>query len=72
MKYILVISFCSFMSGECPVQFYDDTHYNSWSSCMKAGIKKTGGMINELDDDVINNLKIAPKFMCYEEKGDNV
>ena len=44
MKYVLVITFCSFLTQECPIQFYDDTIYQDWSSCMKAGMEKSGGL----------------------------
>ena len=69
---MLVVTFCSFLTGECPVQFYDDTIYEDWSSCMKSGIEKSKGIIEGMDDQTINNLKVAPKFMCYETKVDLV
>ena len=40
MKFMLVVTFCSFLTGECPVQFYDDSIHENWSSCMKEGISK--------------------------------
>ena len=39
---------------------------------MKEGISKSKDLIEGLDDEVINNLKIAPKFMCYETQVDEV
>ena len=72
MKFMLVVTFCSFLTGECPVQFYDDKIYNDWSSCMKQGIEKSKAIIEGMDDQTINNLKVAPKFMCYETKVDLV
>ena len=69
---MLVVTFCSFLTGECPVQFYDDSIHKNWSSCMKEGISKSKDLIEGLDEEVINNLKIAPKFMCYETKVDLV
>ncbi len=72
MKFMLVVTFCSFLTGECPVQFYDDSIHENWSSCMKEGISKSKDLIEGLDDEVINNLKIAPKFMCYETQVDEV
>jgi len=72
MKYLLVVTFCSFMSGDCPIEFHDETIYNDWSSCMKSGIEKSKGIIEGLDNETINNLKVAPKFMCYETKIDEI
>ena len=39
---------------------------------MKEGINKSKSLIDGMDKDVINNLKVAPKFMCYETKMDQV
>ena len=72
MKFLLVVTFCSFLTSECPIQFHDDTLYEDWSSCMKEGINKSKSLIDGMDKDVINNLKVAPKFMCYETKVDLV
>ena len=72
MKYILVITFCSFLTSECPIQFYDDTLYQDWSSCMEGGIEKSGGLIKGMDKEVVNKMKIAPKFICYEQKAEPV
>ena len=72
MKFMLVITLCSFISSECPVQFQDDKFYDDWSSCMKSGIIKSKGFIDGIDSNVINNLKIAPKFMCYEVKVEQI
>jgi hypothetical protein len=72
MKYVLVITFCSFLTQECPIQFYDDTIYQDWSSCMKAGIEKSSGLIDGMDKEVVNQMKIAPKFICYEQKAESV
>ena len=69
---MLVVTFCSFLTGECPVQFYDDKIYNDWSSCMKEGINKSQSLIDGMEKDVINKLKVAPKFMWYETKVDLV
>ena len=72
MKFMLVVTFCSFLTGECPVQFYDDKIYNDWSSCMKEGINKSQSLIDGMEKEVINKLQVAPKFMCYETKVDLV
>ena len=72
MKFMLVVTFCSFLTGECPVQFYDDSIYENWSSCMKEGISKSKDLVEGIDEEAINNLKVAPKFMCYETQVDEV
>ena len=33
--------FLFFSAGECPIQFYDATIYQDWSSCMKEVINKS-------------------------------
>ena len=72
MKFMLVVTLCSFVSGECPIQFNDDTFYKDWSSCMKSGIEKSKSFIDGMEPQVLNNLKVAPKFMCYEVKVETI
>ena len=50
---MLVVTFCSFLTGECPVQFYDDSIYENWSSCMKEGISKSKDLIEGIDEEAI-------------------
>jgi hypothetical protein len=39
---------------------------------MKAGIEKSSGLIDGMDKEVVNKMKIAPKFICYEQKAESV
>ena len=68
MKFILIISLCSFINNQClpPAQIQGD--YNSWKECTLAAIEISKQLIIAQEDTFINNNKVATKFMCEEIK----
>ena len=68
MKFILVISLCSFVNNEClpPVQV--TTQYDSWKECTVAALTISNDIIVQQKDEDVNIAKLATKFMCEEIK----
>jgi post-segregation antitoxin (ccd killing protein) len=68
MKFILVISLCSFVNNEClpPVQV--TTQYESWKECTIAALTISKEIIKKQKDKDVNIAKLATKFMCEEIK----
>ena len=66
MKFILVISLCSFVNNEClpPVQV--TTQYNSWKECTVAALTISKDIIIQQKNEDVNVAKLATKFMCQE------
>ena len=68
VKFVLVISLCSFINNQCfpPVEIKQ--LYNSWKECTIAALELSKEILTtkSLKDNVINKYKFATKFMCNE------
>ena len=66
MKYVLIVTICSFLDNKCPLEMTSNELFNDWSSCMKKGLEVSTKTINNIKEEDITKFKLAPKFMCYE------
>jgi hypothetical protein len=66
MKFILVISLCSFINNQCLPPIEVKVEYNSWKECTTAALEISKKLIIAQEDTFINNNKVATKFMCEE------
>jgi len=68
MKFILVISLCSFINNQCLPPAQVKGEYNSWKECTLAALEISKKLIIAQKDIFINTNKVATKFMCEETK----
>ena len=68
MKFILVISLCSFLENQClpPIEIKDE--YNSWKECTIVALEISKEIITEQEDTFVNDNKVATQFTCKELK----
>ena len=68
MKFILVISLCSFINNQClpPAQIQEE--YNSWKECTIAALEISKQLVIAQEDTFVNDNKVATKFMCKKLK----
>jgi|TARA_B110000240_G_scaffold195146_1_gene244126 hypothetical protein len=68
MKFILVISLCSFLNNQCLPPAEVKGEYNSWKDCTIAALEISKEIIKAQEDNLVNDNKLATKFMCNESK----
>jgi|TARA_B110000902_G_scaffold31558_1_gene33748 hypothetical protein len=66
VKFILLISLCSFINNQCLPPIEVKVEYNSWKECTTAALEISKKLIIAQEDTFINNNKVATKFMCEE------
>ena len=66
VKFILLISLCSFINNKCLPPIEVKVEYNSWKECTTAALEISKKLIISQEDTFINNNKVATKFMCEE------
>ena len=66
VKFILLISLCSFINNQCLPPIEVKVEYNSWKECTTAALEISKQLIIAQEDTFINNNKVATKFMCEE------
>ena len=64
MKFILVISVCSFLQNECkdPIQF--DLRFNTWKECILAALDTSQKYLKLENEKNVNQFRLATKFSC--------
>jgi len=68
MKFILIISLCSFINNQClpPAQIQGE--YNSWKECTIAALEISKQLVIAQEDTFVNDNKVATQFNCKELK----
>ena len=68
MKFILVISLCSFLEDQCLPPAQIKAEFNSWKECTIAALEISKEIIIAQEDTFVNNNKVATQFTCKELK----
>ena len=68
MKFILVISLCSFLENQCLPPAQVKQEFNSWKECTIAALEISKKIIIAQEDTFVNNNKVATQFTCKELK----
>ena len=64
MKFILIISVCSQLYGNCMPPLVHDNHFNSHYGCATKGYAIAESMMADLGQDYVNNELIVIGFKC--------
>ena len=65
IKFILVLSVCSFLTGECKPPVQPPIVYNSWADCATDASVKSLELLRKEGKDIVNKYRLAVKFGCY-------
>tara|TARA_R100001244_G_C5131392_1_gene125847 strand:+ start:498 stop:710 length:213 start_codon:yes stop_codon:yes gene_type:complete len=66
MKFVLVISLCSFIDNTCLAPAEVKVTYNSWKECAIAAYDLSKEIIIAQKGNFVNHNKLATKFICNE------
>jgi len=74
MKYIIVLYLCSFVGAQpvCMPGQIQALEFNNYSECILQGYIQSHKSLKSLDEEEINNNKLAIKFDCQEIKVENI
>jgi len=70
MKFLLVFSICSAITGFCYDPHQIDKNYSSWAECVGAGGELTLDFSTKVVEK-INKNKLYISYTCYEIQVDN-
>jgi len=68
MKFVLILSLCSFITGECkdPVK-YQKT-FDTWKECAIVALDLSMKYLETMDDKIVNELQLSTQYICKQEK----
>lgn len=64
MKFILVLTICSQLYGNCMAPITKDKYFNSHYECATYGYNLAREMMTELGQDYVNNNQLVIGFRC--------
>ena len=64
-KFILILSVCSFLSGECKPPIQPTIVYDDWAECAADASVKSLELLQKEGKDNVNQYRLAVKFGCY-------
>ena len=64
MKFILIITVCSFVSGECKVPIQSPILYNQWAECAADASLKSLELLQKEGKENVNKYRLAVKYGC--------
>ena len=68
MNFILMISVCSFLTGNCFITAESKFTYPTWKECVDDALNKSKIIMQSLPIKEINELKLAMTYSCYEQE----
>jgi hypothetical protein len=66
MKFILLVSVCSAITGLCDAPMKTEPPFDSYRECAIFGYESSAQFLFRLDENKINNERIYTKFWCQE------
>ena len=68
MKFVLVLSVCSFLTGECKPPIKYEQTFDSWKHCALTALDTSSKYLLAMDDNTVNEFQLATKYSCNEEQ----
>ena len=68
MKFVLMLSVCSFVTGECkdPIR-YQET-FDTWKECAIVALDTSIKYLEAMDTDTVNKFKLSTQYTCKQDK----
>ena len=68
MKFVLMLSVCSFVTGECkdPVK-YQET-FDTWKECAIVALDTSIQYLELMDKDTVNKLQLSTQYSCKQDR----
>jgi len=68
MKFVLMLSVCSFVTGECkPPIVYGHT-FNTWKHCALTALDTSVKYLESMDNKIVNELQLSTQYTCTEQE----
>ena len=64
MKFILLISVCSYIQHECKPPIEHHFKFNTWKECAVAALDTSLKYLELQNEEDVNKFRLATKFSC--------
>jgi len=68
MKFVLMLSVCSFVTGECkPPIIYAQT-FDTWKQCATVAMNTSMQYLQSMDDETVNKFQLSTQYTCTQQE----
>ena len=68
MKFVLMLSVCSFVTGECkPPITYAQT-FDTWKQCATVAMNTSMQYLQAMDDETVNKFQLSTQYTCTQQE----
>ena len=68
MKFILMLSVCSFVTGECKDPVKHQETFDTWKDCAIVALDTSIQYLELMDTDTVNKLQLSTQYTCRQGK----
>jgi len=68
MKFVLMLSICSFVTGECKDPVTYGQTFDTWKECAIVALDTSIQYLELMDKDIVNKLQLSTQYTCRQGK----
>jgi len=67
MKFVLMLSVCSFVTGECKDPITYSQTFDTWKQCAIVAMNTSMQYLKAMDDETVNKFQLSTQYSCKLE-----
>jgi len=67
MKFVLMLSVCSFVTGECKDPVTYGQTFDTWKDCAIVALDTSIQYLELMDKDTVNKLQLSTQYSCKQQ-----
>ena len=67
MKFVLMLSICSFVLGECKDPIKYPENFDTWKDCAIVALDTSIKYLESMDDETVNKFELSTQYSCKLE-----
>jgi|TARA_B100001059_G_scaffold3552_1_gene2898 hypothetical protein len=64
MKFVLMLSICSFVLGECKDPIKYPENFDTWKDCAIIALDTSIKYLEDMDSNTVNELQLSTQYSC--------
>ena len=68
MKFVLMLSICSFLTGECKEPIKYEQTFDTWKDCAIVAMNTSMQYLKAMDTETVNKFQLSTQYTCTQEK----
>tara|TARA_S200002703_G_C3608015_1_gene186699 strand:+ start:291 stop:503 length:213 start_codon:yes stop_codon:yes gene_type:complete len=68
MKFVLMLSVCSYITGECKDPITYAQKFDTWKQCAIVAMNTSMQYLQAMDDETVNNFQLSTQYTCTQQE----